>query len=111
MATLKSINPVHSESSATPQAVEGWASTNWKRGDAPAVIVNQNAEPLTLVSWAIGQLEQLGVSLEAIHCSSVEDLFATPQEIAGMVRQPLDQALAVLNAAAARMLKERATHG
>ena len=52
-----------------PVEVFGWASDNYADQGPPAVIVNPQASALTLLSWALGQLEQCNAALDAAGCS------------------------------------------
>ena len=48
-----------------PIEVRGWASDNYVLIGRPAVIVNPQADVLSLLSWGLGHLEQLKVLLDS----------------------------------------------
>jgi hypothetical protein len=98
-------------------AVKGWASSEWHQ--EAAVIVNPEAQPIELVSWAAGQIEQTLVLASIIGTGATHPLDIDPAEVAGALRHPLEQALTVLRAAADKMFAghsaqlqaERDAHG
>ena len=47
--------------------LHGWASTNYTLSeDPPAVLINPEADALTLLSWGFGQLQQCNAVLDAL---------------------------------------------
>lgn len=78
--------------------VEGWASSGHaSAGEAANVLsVATEATPQGLVSWAIGQLQQLNVLLTVISTASHVDVEHDPGEVCGAIRHQLEQVESVL---------------
>ncbi|MBN9407778.1 MAG: hypothetical protein J0H69_01390 [Burkholderiales bacterium] len=50
-----------------PLALHGWASDNYTLASGPpAVLINPEADALTLLSWGFGQLQQCTAVLDAV---------------------------------------------
>ncbi len=43
--------------------VRGWASDNFVIDERPAVVINPDADALSLLSWGFGQLQQVNVAM------------------------------------------------
>lgn len=82
----------------TQQFVEGWASSGYcsTGGNANVVSVASDATPQGLVSWAIGQLQQLNVLLTVIGTAAHGDVEHDPGELVGAIRHQLQQVESVL---------------
>lgn len=81
---------------APAAAVTGWASSlGFENHTEPAVIVNPAATPAALLDWAVGQLMQVNVVLDAAATSKGPDGMTTG-ELAGAVLHFSAQAQAVL---------------
>jgi len=53
--------------------LHGWASTNYTLSeDPPAVLINPEADALTLLSWGFGQLQQCNAVLDALSAAGLE---------------------------------------
>lgn len=81
--------------------VLGWASGEWTQ--EAAVVVNPDATPIQLLSWAIGQLEQTAFLMEVIGCMRDDGMTYDLSDVVGAIRHPTEQAVAVLRAAADQM--------
>lgn len=86
--------------------VEGWAHNATRIvGDAPPVVLNQDATPVNMLTWGIAQIEQSMLLMTVIGCSK-PDIIVDPSELLGAFRHQIEPALAVLNRAAEVLLSE-----
>lgn len=91
------------------QYVEGWASSGHCLGvhQANAVMTAPDATSAGLVSWAVGQIQQLNVLLNCIGTARHDEVEHDPGEICGAIRHQLQQVEAVLLAVTDRFSSEQ----
>lgn len=92
------------------QFVEGWASSAHcppGKINTDAVVIAPEATSDGLVSWAIGQMQQLNVLLNVIGTARHGDVAHDPGEICGAIRHQLEQIESVLMSAADAIHDER----
>lgn len=49
-----------------PIQVRGWASDNFVVNEQPTVVIDPNADALSLLSWGFGQMQQVNVALSEL---------------------------------------------
>ena len=87
----------------TSPNVDGWASKLYGSIDAPAVVVSPSADPVALMCWAFGQIQQLNVLLLTISTSRASAPAVEPSELASSIRHQLQQIECVIEAAIERL--------
>jgi hypothetical protein len=76
--------------------VRGWSSENCSEDQSPAVIVNPDATPLSLLSWGVDQLQQCNALLNML--GDVEQTSTSMSRLADSALHFLLQAETVLHA-------------
>jgi hypothetical protein len=87
--------------------IAGWASSGTSIGDEheTSVVIGPDATASGLLSWSIGQIQQLNVLLDAINAARHIGGVVDSAEICGSVRHQLQQVEAALEGAARLALK------
>lgn len=97
----------------TLRPVEGWASGALcvNNESKKSVVIGPDATPAGLLSWGIGQLQQLTVLVDAIACSEDAIGRLEPPQVCGAIKHQLSQIDSTLVAAAEMLAAERRARG
>lgn len=85
--------------------ITGWASGMNAPADdvGQAVVIGPNATASGLLSWSLGQVQQLNVLLNVVASAKHEDVDHDPAEICGAIRHQLQQIEAAISGAMDRL--------